>query len=214
MTESIQYDVADALLDINAVGFSPDAPITFKSGIVSPVYVDNRTLPFYPSAWTVVLDGMRSWMREYSIEPDAIAGIEAAGIPHSAVLGYRTGRPSLFVRKKPKEHGTGKRVEGGDVNGLHVLLVEDLISTGGSSLAGVQALRDAGATVTDCIAIVSYEFDMSIHSFEEAGVRLHVLAPFRVLAARAHERGTFDAETLAVIQAWREDPWGWAGKQK
>lgn len=213
MTDSIQNTVADALLDIKAVGFIPDTPVTFKSGIVSPVYVDNRKLPFHPALWSVVLDGMRSWLREYNVAYDAIAGIEAGGIPHSAALGYRMGRPSLFVRKQTKEHGLAKRVEGGDVNGLRVLLVEDLISTGGSSLEGVAALRAAGATVTDCVAIVSYEFAEAQQAFAAAGVQLHVLAPFRVLAARAHERGYFDAATLAVIAAWREDPWGWAGKR-
>ena len=209
MTENIQNTVADALLDIEAVGFSPEAPVTFKSGIVSPVYVDNRRLPFHPAAWAVVMDGMRSWLREYEIEYDAIAGIEAAGIPHSAALGYRMARPSLFVRKQAKAHGTGKRVEGGDVDGLRVLLVEDLVTTGGSSLDGVKALRAEGAIVTDCIAIVSYEFDAALEAFDAADVQLHILAPFGVLATRAQGRGMFDEATLATIQGWRADPWNW-----
>lgn len=207
--DNIHQQTADALLEIGAVGFSPDAPITFKSGIVSPVYVDNRRLPFHPKSWRMVIHGMRSWIREHNIEFDAIAGIEAAGIPHSAALGYAMERPSLFVRKKPKEHGKAQKIEGGSVDGLRVLLVEDLVTTGGSSLDGVQALRDAGATVTDCIVIVSYELNEAIEAFHKAQVTLHTLAPFSLLAERAHQRGMFNAETLTLLADWKNDPHGW-----
>ncbi len=211
--EELQRHVADALLNIGAVGFSVKQPVTFKSGIVSPVYVDNRRLPFHPSAWEIVIDTFRSWIREHKLTFDAIAGIEAAGIPHSAALGFAMERPSLFVRKQPKAHGKGQQVEGGDVDGLHVLLVEDLVTTGGSSLAGVQALREAGATVTDCLTIVSYEFDEALQAFAAANVNLHIIAPFTLIAEQAHARDLFDAQTLRVLQDWRRDPYGWAGRQ-
>ncbi|MEO0565163.1 MAG: orotate phosphoribosyltransferase [Chloroflexota bacterium] len=209
MTERIQQQVADALLDIGAVGFTPDAPITFKSGILSPVYVDNRRLPFHPKAWNHVIDGLRAWIREHEIAFDAIAGIEAAGIPHSAALGYSMERPSLFVRKQPKGHGKGRQVEGGDVAGKQVLLIEDLVTTGGSSLAGVAALREADAVVTDCIAIVSYEFDAALQAFADADVRLHILAPFTQIAERAQTRGILSEAALAEIEAWRAAPYDW-----
>jgi orotate phosphoribosyltransferase len=213
MTQEIHQSVADALLDIEAVGFSPDKPVTFKSGIVSPVYVDNRRLPFHPETWAIVIEAFVDWIDAYSLSFDAIAGIEAAGIPHSAALGYRMKQPSLFVRKQPKDHGRGKQVEGGNVEGKRVLLVEDLVTTGGSSLAGVTALRKDGAVVTDCIAIVSYGFDEALAAFDAHDVRLHILAPFTVLAHSAHQRGQFDADTLAVISSWRDDPWGWEQNQ-
>lgn len=205
-----QQDIADALLDIGAVGFTPDAPVTFKSGIVSPVYVDNRRLPFHPKEWQIVIDGFRMWIREHNIAFDVIAGIEAGGIPHSAALGYAMDKPSLFVRKQTKEHGKQQRVEGGDVDGKRVLLVEDLITTGGSSLSGVEALREAGAVVTDCIAIVSYEFAEAARAFDAVNMRLHVLAPFRVIAGRAHARGDFDDDTLATLHEWHNNPHGWS----
>lgn len=211
--DHLQREVANALLDIGAVGFSPQQPITFKSGMRSPIYVDNRRVPFHPKAWRIIMNGFRAWIREDALNFDAIAGIEAAGIPHSAALGYATERPSLFVRKQPKGHGKGQQVEGGDVDGLRVLLVEDLVSTGSSSLAGVEALRSAGALVTDCIAIVSYGFAEAQAAFEAANVRLHVLAPFSVITEQAVARGMFDAHTLAILQDWHQDPYGWAGRQ-
>src|SRR5262245_17879726 len=111
MTEST-VQIAQALLDIQAVGFTPEQPITFKSGIRSPVYVDNRRLPFHPAAWRLVIEGFAALIQALDLQFDAIAGIEAAGIPHSAALGYALEHPSLFVRKAPKEHGKGKRIEG------------------------------------------------------------------------------------------------------
>lgn len=142
---NIQREIAQILLKINAVGFVPDNPIMFKSGIKSPVYVDNRKLPFYPKEWEKVILGFEALTKEKSLQFDIIAGIESAGIPHSAALGFLMKKPSVFVRKKIKEHGTKKLVEGGDVNGKQVLLIEDLVTTGSSSLAGVEALREGGA---------------------------------------------------------------------
>lgn len=204
-----QIAIADALLDIGAVGFTPDNPVTFKSGMVAPVYVDNRRLPFHPKHWKIVIDGCRTLIREREIEFTAIAGIEAAGIPHSAALGYAMDRPSLFVRKQRKEHGKGKQVEGGDVRGERILLIEDLVTTGGSSLAGVQALKAVGAQVTDCITIVSYEFDEASQAFAAEKVRLHVLASFTTIINRAFERGNFDETTWAMLMAWHNNPYDW-----
>jgi orotate phosphoribosyltransferase len=200
---------AHALLEIGAVGFTPQHPITFKSGMLSPVYVDNRRLPFHPAAWRVVLEGFAALIAARGITYDAIAGMEAAGIPHSAALGYALQQPSLFVRKQRKEHGKGRMVEGGDIHGKRVLLVEDLVTTGGSSLGGVTALREEGATVTDCLAIVSYGFKESRESFERAEVTLHVLVPFEDLLRVALLRGDFDEATRQVIDDWHTDPYGW-----
>jgi orotate phosphoribosyltransferase len=211
--EHYQQDVADALLDIGAVGFTPHSPVTFKSGILSPIYVDSRRLSYHPKQWKIVIDGFRMWIREHAIAVDVIAGIETGGIPHGAALGYIMDKPSLFVRKQPKEHGTRRRVEGGDVTHRRVLLVEDLITTGGSSLSGVQALRAEGAVVTDCIAIVSYEFEEALAAFRDAGVSLHVLAPFSVIVKRALTHGLFDDATLDVLNTWHANPYGWRGTE-
>jgi orotate phosphoribosyltransferase len=203
-------EVARALLDCEAVVFTPRAPITFKSGIVSPVYVDNRRLPFWPAQWRVVIEGFRRAIAEDALAFDVIAGIEAAGIPHSAALAYALEMPSVFVRKQTKEHGTRSRIEGGDVTGRRVLLVEDLVTTGGSSLAGVEALREAGATVEHCLCITTYSFPEAGRAFDRAGVRLHPLAPFSAIVLEASRRGLFGAEELTILEAWMRDPHGWA----
>jgi orotate phosphoribosyltransferase len=205
--------VAQVLIEIEAIGFSPDAPVTFKSGIVSPVYVDNRTLPYWPEQWHTVLAAFQQLIREDNIQSEVIAGMAAAGIPHSAVLGYILRKPSVFVRKEVKEHGTGRLVEGGDVQGKRVALVEDLVTTGSSSLAGVRALREAGAVVSDCLAIISYGFDEARAAFDEADVRLHTLTSFNVVVAEALKIGLFGAEEKSVIEDWFHDPHGWAARQ-
>lgn len=205
-----QTTIAQSLLAIDAVGFTPAAPITFKSGLRSPVYVDNRRLPFHPAQWHTILHGFRALIEEKDLRCDAIAGIAVGGVPHSAALGYLLHKPSLFIRKESKGHGHQKMIEGGDVDGLRVLLVEDLVTTGGSALVGVTALREAGALATDVLAIVSYGFREAERAFAEANVRLHVLVPFRVILAEALALGRFDEAQAAVIEDWFDAPQGWA----
>lgn len=201
---SIESEVARVLLEIGAVGFNPQQPITFKSGIKSPIYVDNRRLPFHPAHWRIVIEGFRTLIEREQIQPDVVAGIETAGIPHSAALAYASGLPSVFVRKQPKEHGTRSRIEGGDVANLRVLLVEDLVTTGGSSLSGVAALREAGAVVEHCFAIISYGFKEARRAFDEADVTLHTLTSFDHILKAAGD--TIDQ---AIIRDWLRDPYGW-----
>jgi len=207
----LQANVARALLEIEAVIFTPRAPITFKSGIKSPVYVDNRRLPFWPVQWRVVIDGFRQIIPQIGIAFDVVAGIETAGIPHSAALAYAMQKPSVFVRKQAKEHGTRSRIEGGDVSGRRVLLVEDLVTTGGSSLSGVEALREAGASVEHCLCITSYGFSEAQQAFDDAGVKLHPLTPFSAIVAEALALGQFGENERLTIEAWMRDPHGWTG---
>lgn len=202
--------VARALLEINAVGFSPTAPIRFKSGILSPVYVDNRRLPYHPQQWSIIIEGFKAEVK--ALEYDVIAGVAVGGVPHSAALGYALQMPSVFVRKEAKEHGKGQRVEGGDVAGRCVLLVEDLVSTGGSSLAGVEALRETGAIVNDLLAIVSYGFTEAQESFANANVKLHTLTDFSTILQEAVNMGKFGQEDYAIIADWFSEPHGWANK--
>lgn len=202
--------VAKAILDIGAVGFTVDNPIAFKSGIKAPVYCDNRKFPFHPNAWRTVIDGFASLLKNKSIRADVIAGVEAAGIPHSAALGFHSGLPSVFVRKQAKDHGTKKLVEGGDVSGVNVVLVEDLVTTGGSSLAAVEALRNAGAIVTDVLVIVTYGFPESVAAFEKAGVRLHALTTFPTILTEAKARGAITKEEEEAVIVWSKDPHGWS----
>ena len=201
--------IAEALLTIGGVGFRLDDPTTFKSGIVSPVYCDNRTFPFWPAEWKKVIQGFASLITSEAIAFDVIGGIEAAGIPHSAALGYAMQRPSVFIRKQAKEHGKKARIEGGDVAGKRVLLIEDLVTTGGSSLSGVQALRDAGAVVTDCLAIIEYGFSQASIAFSDAGVRLHTLTNFRTVLSSAASRGFLRDDQVEAIRGWFREPYDW-----
>lgn len=209
----LQARVARALIEIDAVKFTPRQPITFKSGMRSPVYVDNRRLPFSPLRWQVVITSFETLIERRQLQFDVIAGIETAGIPHSAVLAYSLRKPSVFVRKQIKGHGTQSRIEGGDVSGRRVLLIEDHVTTGSSSLAGVAALRDSGARVEDCLSITSYEFAEASDAFSAAGVNLHLLAPFESLVEQAYEMGRFTAADLDLIHDWMRDPHGWATRQ-
>ncbi len=197
--------IAQILLSIGAVGVSADKPIQFKSGILSPVYMDNRSLPFYPEQWQEVLAAFQIHLQ--TLPFDVIAGIEAAGIPHSAALGYAMNKPSVFVRKAAKEHGKQKRVEGGSVADLRVVLVEDLVTTGGSSLSGVEALRAEGAVVEHCIAIVSYGFAEAAENFAQAHVELHTLTDFAVIWQ--YLKPTLSAEVTQMVETWHTNPYTW-----
>jgi orotate phosphoribosyltransferase len=206
-------EIARALLEIGAVGFTPDEPITFKSGLLSPVYVDNRRLPFHPVQWHLVITGFAALLRDSGIAVDVIAGIETGGIPHSAALAYMLAKPSVIVRKQLKDHGKRNRVDGGDVSGLNVLLVEDMVTMGGSSLSGAEALREAGANVTDCFAIVTYGFTSALDDFAKAEVKLHTLTDFPTILKQAVETGRFTRQQTDVVADWLSDPHGWPGRR-
>ncbi len=212
MSMNTKLSTAKALLDIGAVGFSPDAPIAFKSGIRSPVYVDNRALIYHPTAWHVIVEGFRFLTEAADFDFDIIAGVAVGGVPHSSALAYITRKPSVFVRKDSKAHGKGQRIEGGDVRQKRVLLVEDLITTGGSSLSAVDALRDAGARVTDVLAIISYGFSAAADAFDSAGLELRTLTDFDTVLTQAHERGVLDGERIALVLRWLADPYNWEVK--
>jgi orotate phosphoribosyltransferase len=201
------------LLDIGAIGFSPDAPITFKSGIQSPVYIDNRQLIYHPAAWHSIIAAFSSLIDARRLKYDLIAGVAVGGVPHSSALAFTLGSPSVFVRKESKGHGRSQRIEGGDVAGRRVMLVEDLVTTGGSSLAAVAALREAGAQVTDALAIVSYGLQEAASAFAHAEVALHTLTDIETLLELAHERGRLTLEQVAVIRRWLANPYAWSATE-
>ena len=208
---ALQAHAAGALLATDAVVFDPAHPITFRSGIKSPVYVDNRRVPFWPTQWQAIIESFQQYIALKGLAYDVIAGIATAGIPHSAALAFTQHIPSVFVRKEPKGHGTRSQIEGGRVQNQHVLLLEDLVTTGGSSLAGVTALRSEGATVTDCLCITSYGFAEAQQAFEAAQVRLHALIPFSTIVIEASRLGRFTPDELDMLETWMRDPHGWTG---
>ncbi len=213
MANSTEAAVANALLDIGAFRHAPDSPVTFRSGIMSPVYVDNRRLINHPPQWQTVIDGMSSLIHEAELGFDVIAGIAVGGVPHSSALAFTLGCPAVFVRKEAKGHGLQSRIDGGEVAGRHVLLVEDMITTGGSSLSGVTALRAAGAVVTDCLSITSFDLAEAQQAFFSERVRLWPLAGFACLLSLAAERGLIDAATRAQLEAWQREPRSWQPQQ-
>jgi orotate phosphoribosyltransferase len=201
--------VARALLAAGTVGITPDEPVTFKSGLRSPVYVDNRKLIFRPKPWRTIIEGFAALLPEG--EP-VIAGVESAGIPHSSALAFSTSLPSVFVRKAAKEHGLGRRIEGGDVSGRRTILVEDMVTTGGSSLSAIDALREAGAEIEHCIAIITYGFTEAVNAFDAAGVRLSTLTTFETVVAEALAAGTIDERVAELVRSWLADPHAWDGR--
>ncbi|SEG23128.1 orotate phosphoribosyltransferase [Bryocella elongata] len=208
----MSFEVAQALVAIGGVGFSPAAPITFKSGIVSPVYCDNRRFPFHPAEWAKVIKAFEAVLASDNVKLDVVGGIEAAGIPHSAALGFAMKTPSIFIRKEAKGHGAKKRVEGGDVSGKRVVLVEDLVTTGSSSLSAVEALRAEGAIVTDCLAIISYGFAEARENFAAAGVTLHATTTFEEVLKAAIEAGRLTEPDAEIVRDWLRDAKGWAAR--
>lgn len=209
----LSFRVAQALLNISAVGFVPDNPIRFKSGILSPVYLDNRRFPFHPAEWKKIIISFAELLRSQSIHFDVVAGVESAGIPHSAALSYELGCPSVFVRKQAKDHGTKKMVEGGDVRGKIVLLIEDHISTGMSSLAAIDSLRQEGAIVTHCLSISSYGFSVAVKNFAEKKVTLLSLVDFPTIVKAGVTGGKITAEQEKTVLDWMSDPEGWEKKR-
>lgn len=206
-------EIAEQILEIGAAGFCVASPITFKSGIVSPVYCDNRRFPYWPVQWKHVIDGFARVIRETPVECDVIAGVEAAGIPHSAALGFAMAKPSVFVRKQAKEHGTKKLVEGGEVAGKRVVLVEDLVTTGMSSLAAIEMLRQEHAVVTDCLAIISYGFEEAERAFAKENVRLHALTSFAEVLSVGVASGRVSDADAASVGEWLRDPRAWGAKR-
>jgi orotate phosphoribosyltransferase len=201
--------VARALLDAGAISVRPDAPVTFRSGLRSPVYVDSRRLIFHPRAWRVVIESLAAEVRAMTPPVAVVAGVESAGIPHSSAVAFATGLPSVFVRKEARDHGLGRRIEGGDVGGLHTVLVEDMVTTGGSSLSAVTALRSAGATLGSCLAIITYGFPEALLAFTEVSVGLAALTTFETVIEESVSSGRLDERSAGMVRTWLADPHGW-----
>jgi len=199
---------AEALLEAGVLILSPDAPITFASGIRSPVYMDIRRLIASPRAWVTVIDGLMQRLEE-GPAPEVVAGVAVGGVPHSAALAYAAGLPCCFVRKEAKGYGRGLAVEGAEVRGRRVALVEDAVTTGGSSLKAVKALRQAGAEVTVCLAVAGYGFSDTHHAFAGAGVEFSLLVPFLDLLDTAAGREGFPPEAVDEARRWWADPRAW-----
>lgn len=207
-----ERDIAKLLLDIHAVMLNVEEPFRYTSGMLSPIYCDNRLIISYPQKREQVIQAFLDLIEEKELDYDVIAGIATAGIPHAAWIADRLHAPMVYVRSKAKEHGRKNQIEGHCEEGAHVLLVEDLISTGGSSLAAGEAVRNEGGVVMDCIAIFTYEMDKAKQAFTDAHVRLHTLTHFHTLVSVAVEEGYVNAVDAEKILEWNRDPEGWGKK--
>jgi len=201
--------LAEHLLQIKAIQLNTQNPFTWASGLKSPVYCDNRKLLSYPEVRSFVKDGLINLLKEYFPETDCIAGVATAGIPHGALLADALDLPFIYVRSKPKEHGLTNMIEGDLKHGQRVLVVEDTISTGGSSLKAVEDLRAAGAEVSGMVAIYKYGFESARERFEDEGVILKTLTNYDFLIRVAEQGGYISKDELETLQQWRANPKEW-----
>lgn len=201
--------IAKHLLDIKAVVLNVEKPFKYTSGILSPIYCDNRLIMSYPEIRTEVINAFLNLIKENNLTFDVIAGTATAGIPHAAWLADRLNKPMIYVRGSAKGHGKQNQIEGKIEKGQTALVVEDLISTGGSSVSAGLAIREEGATVTDCIAIFSYQMQKAKQQFKDAKINLHTLSDFSTLMDVAERDGYITAEQKTIALAWNNDPAGW-----
>ena len=207
--ESTAGQIAAMLLEVKAIKLNVEKPFTWSSGWKSPIYCDNRITLSFPDVRTAVREGLVAAIKENFFPADAIAGVATAGIPQGALVAEALNLPFAYVRPKPKDHGMENLIEGRITKGQKVVVVEDLVSTGGSSLKAVQALRDAGARVIGMVSIFSYGFDIAHKNFYEADVSLVSLCDYSHLLTFALEQQYIDKEQLTTLKAWRVDPSSW-----
>lgn len=208
--QAVAHDIAERLLSIDAVALSPDAPFTWASGRVSPVYCDNRLTLGYPDIRRSICRAFAERLALVGWSVDAVVGTATAGIPHAAWLAEALDVPMAYVRGAAKGHGKGNRIEGRLPAGAHVVVVEDLVSTGMSSTAVVEPLREAGLHVSGILAIFTYALDAADRAFSDVGIPLETLSSYPALVESAGKSGSFDASTLASLQSWYRDPAAWS----
>ncbi|PEN15383.1 orotate phosphoribosyltransferase [Longibacter salinarum] len=202
--------LAADLLQIGAVSLSPQDPYTWSSGMKSPIYCDNRVTLGFPRIRGAIRDGFHRFVYEMDVTPDVVAGTATAGIPHAAWLADRLHLPMAYIRGEAKSHGRKNRIEGIVESGQQVVLVEDLISTGGSALSAVHAIQEAGATVPAVVAIFSYELDKAKQAFDDAGVPLFTLTDFSTLIDVARRENDLPVDAFDSLSEWRKDPEAWS----
>lgn len=197
-----QTAVAKSLLDIAAIKLQPNDPFTWASGIKSPIYTDNRKTISFPDARRIIIDGLAALIKEQYPNVEVIGGVATAGIPHAAWVAEKLDLPMIYVRSKPKDHGTGKQIEGVLAAGQKVVLIDDLISTGSSVLGAVKATQAAGGEVLGVAAIFSYELPAATMNFAQAATPFSSLTNFSSLIQVAQKTGEITADELTMIANW------------
>jgi len=199
----MKKEAAKALLRAEAVFFRPEDPFTWASGIKSPIYCDNRLVLSEPSARKVIEEGLIRLVKTEYPQTEAVFGTATAGIPHAAICGYALDIPMGYVRSGAKDHGRTNRIEGRVVPGCKVLVIEDLISTGGSAISAAKALREAGADVLGIVSIFSYNLEKAAQAFAEAGFEYESLTDFDIACEAAAEIGYIRQEDIEYLMAFR-----------
>lgn len=202
--------IAEKLLQVEAVKLRPDEPYTWASGWKSPIYCDNRKILSFPYIRDYIKSELCNVIFEQFPEAECVAGVATAGIAWGAMAADQLKLPFVYVRPKPKEHGLGNQIEGQLANGAKTIVVEDLISTGKSSLQVVEALRKEGAEVIGMVSIFNYGFDVAAEAFEQAGVKIKSLTNYPQMIGLAMEKGSVSAEMEPVLLQWQKDPANWS----
>jgi len=204
--------VAEKLLKISAIKLQPDIPFVWASGWNSPIYTDNRKTLSYPELRSFIKVELCRIIMENFEKPDAIAGVATGAIAQGALVADNLGLPYVYVRSTPKDHGLENLIEGNLNPGQKVVVIEDLISTGGSSLKAVEAIRNAGCEVIGMVAIFTYGFPVAVKHFSEAGVKLITLSNYNSMLEAAVESDYIKQSDLETLKEWRKDPANWAPK--
>lgn len=205
----IEQKVAEFLLQIKAIKLQPSNPFTWASGIKSPIYCDNRVTLSHPTIRTYIRQKLTELIQEEYGSVSLIAGVATAGIPQGVLVAQELGLPFAYVRSKAKEHGTGSLIEGEVVGGQRVVVVEDLISTGKSSLQAIEALRQAGCDVAGLVSIFSYGLDEATENFKKAKCRFSSLSNYSALVDYASEHRFINKDDLELLRKWRDNPSQW-----
>lgn len=204
--------IAGRLLEIEAVTLKPTDPFTWASGLKSPIYCDNRLTLSYPQIRREIATGLKDLVLEKFPEVELVAGTATAGIPHAAWVSELLDLPLCYVRSKAKGHGKGNQIEGKALAGQKVVVVEDLISTGGSVISAVEALREAGCEVLGVVSIFTYELAKGIEMLNGSRINAISLTNFTTLIEVAKEKGYIKKNDIASLTEWKKDPSGWEAK--
>lgn len=207
--EKIQADVANMLLQINTIKVQPSNPFTWASGWKAPIYCDNRKILSFPEARTFIRDKFVEIISAKYPEVEVIAGVATGAIAHGVLVAEKMGLPFVYVRSAPKDHGLENLIEGDFRPGQKVVIIEDLVSTGTSSLKAAQALSGFGGEVLGMVAIFSYGFSQATQNFAKAGIELTSLSHYEVLIKNAIANGEIREADLQKLMQWREDPANW-----
>lgn len=202
----MKQQIANHLLEIGAVHLKPNDPFTWTSGIKSPIYCDNRLTLSFPVVRRKIAIGLEELIQTYYPEVDVIAGTATAGIPHAAWVSDNLNLPMVYVRGKAKEHGKGNQIEGLIKAGQNVVIVEDLISTGGSVITTAEALKEAGANVLGVVAIFTYGLEKGTKQLSDAGLSYYTITDYMTLIEVAKETQLINQEDLAKLKKWRDNP--------